>query len=108
MRAHVAGELSEHRAGLVAGEVRLLDAAARANVDRHLHAGRDGGPGLDATTLSDARLRAEVRAEAYRQDPTIVLKRGRHAATERYVSLRPAPDIMSYLTGCLLYTSRCV
>lgn len=101
MRAHVAGELSEHRAGLIAGEVRLLDAAARANVDRHLHAGRYGGPGLDATTLSDARLRAEVRAEAYRQDPTIVLKRGRHAATERYVSLRPAPDIMSYLTGYL-------
>ena len=44
---------------------------------------------------------AAARAAAYRRDPRSVTQRASHAATERHVSLRPAPDTMCYLTALL-------
>ena len=44
---------------------------------------------------------AAVRAAAYRRDPRSVTQRAAHAAAERCVSLRPAPDTMACLTALL-------
>ena len=49
----------------------------------------------------DRAITAAVRAAAYRRDPASVAKRAGHAVTERTVSLRPAPDTMTYLTALL-------
>ncbi|WP_082046330.1 HNH endonuclease [Arthrobacter sp. L77] len=38
---------------------------------------------------------------AYRRDPRSVTQRASHAAGERHVGLRPAPDTMTYLTALL-------
>lgn len=110
MTAFVAGELSEYRAGLIATEVALLDPAGRAEVDRalcgsraHTDALRDPLAAIQAGSaaanplagMSDRQVRAAAATAAYRVDPTTPLRRGRHAETERYVSLRPAPDTMT-------------
>ena len=49
----------------------------------------------------DRRIIAAARAAAYRRDPRTVTQRASHAATERHVSLRPAPDTMCYVTALL-------
>ncbi|MDQ0755983.1 hypothetical protein QFZ61_001970 [Arthrobacter sp. B3I4] len=49
----------------------------------------------------DRAITAAARAAAYRRDPRSVTQRAAHAATERHVSLRPAPDTMCYLTALL-------
>ena len=46
-------------------------------------------------------LAAAARTAAYRRDPRSVTERAAHAATERHVSLRPAPDTMCHLTALL-------
>jgi hypothetical protein len=43
----------------------------------------------------DRAIIAAARTAAYRLDPRSVAERARHAATDRYVSLRPAPDTMT-------------
>ena len=110
MGRHVAGEVSEYRAGLIATEVALLDAEGRAEVDRELNAFRDDptradrkkkAAGVDLGGMSDRALRAAAAAAAYRVDPSIIRRRGRHAESERFVSLRPAPDTMTILSAYL-------
>ena len=49
----------------------------------------------------DRRLVAAARARAYELDPHAALKRSRKAEGERHVSLRPAPDTMTWLTALL-------
>ena len=44
---------------------------------------------------------AAAKAAAYRRDPRSVAGRASRAAAERTVSLRPAPDTMTYLTALL-------
>jgi hypothetical protein len=51
--------------------------------------------------FGDRAIVSAVRAAAYRRDPRSVAKRSSHAVTERTVSLRPAPDTMTYLTALL-------
>ncbi|GAB2714294.1 hypothetical protein GCM10027038_10660 [Arthrobacter bambusae] len=51
--------------------------------------------------MGDKAIIAAARAAAYRRDPRSVTQRASHAATERHVSLRPAPDTMTYLTALL-------
>ena len=109
MGRHLAGEVSEYRAGLIATEVALLDAEGRAEVDRELNAFRDDparadrkkSAGVDLGGMSDRAVRAAAAAAAYRADPSIIRRRGRHAESERYVSLRPAPDTMTILNAYL-------
>ncbi|MCB1254918.1 MAG: DUF222 domain-containing protein [Austwickia sp.] len=103
MMRFVAGELSEYRAGLIAAEVALLDAAGRAEVDSMLNSWQPGsgkGP-TDITAMSSRAVRAAAAQAAYRVDPTVPIRRGKHAESERYVSLRPAPDTMAILSAYL-------
>jgi hypothetical protein len=51
--------------------------------------------------VGDRAIVAAARAAAYRRDSHSVTQRASHAATERCVSLRPAPDTMTYLTALL-------
>ena len=90
------GQLNEWRATLLVRETACLSAADRAAVDEELapDTGTFDGAG-------DRRLIAAARAAAYRRDPRSVTARAAHAATERHVSLRPAPDTMCYLTALL-------
>jgi 5-methylcytosine-specific restriction endonuclease McrA len=52
-------------------------------------------------SLGDAGVAREARALAYQLDPAATLRRSRGARADRHVSLRPAPDTMTYLTGFL-------
>jgi hypothetical protein len=92
------GVLSEWRATLLVRETAYLTREQRAVIDAEL-------AGLDATDpleqMSDRKLVAEAQRIAYRLDPHAVLDRARRAERDRSVTLRPAPDTMSYLTGLL-------
>ncbi|MFK4295773.1 hypothetical protein ABH924_000909 [Arthrobacter sp. GAS37] len=90
------GQLNEWRATLLVKETACLSAEDRCAVDEELAAdtGTFDGAG-------DRAIIAAARTAAYRRDPRSVTQRASHAATERHVSLRPAPDTMTYLTALL-------
>ncbi|SFT35479.1 HNH endonuclease, partial [Arthrobacter sp. ov118] len=90
------GQLNEWRATLLARETACLTPADRAAVDDEL--------APDTGTLNgagDRALIAAARAAAYRRDPRSLTQRAAHAATDRHVSFRPAPDTMCTLTALL-------
>ena len=89
-----AGEISEYVASIVCHETSHLDQATRRTVDGQL-ASRDL-PGM-----SPKRATAVVRKLAYQADPAGAVNRARVEEKERRVSLRPAPDTMSLLSGYL-------
>jgi hypothetical protein len=91
-----AGQISEWRATLVTRETACLSVEHRLRVDAEL-AARPGG--LEA--MGDKTLAAEARRVAYRLDPHAVTNRAQQAESARRVSLRPAPDTMSVLSGLL-------
>ena len=91
-----AGRLNEWRATLVVKETACLSVADRQAVDAELAADTGNLAGAGDRTIISA-----VRAAAYRRDPQSVAKRASHAVSERHVSLRPAPDTMTYLTALL-------
>ncbi|SLJ90475.1 HNH endonuclease [Arthrobacter sp. P2b] len=91
-----AGQLNEWRATLVVRETACLSVEDRQAVDEELAA--DTGT---FTGAGDRAIVAAVRAAAYRRDPKSVARRASRAVTERNVSLRPAPDTMTYLTALL-------
>ncbi|WP_443623193.1 DUF222 domain-containing protein [Arthrobacter cavernae] len=96
MAALETGQLNEWRATLLVKETACLSAVDRCAVDEELAA--------DTGTLSGAGDRAIIaaaKAAAYRRDPRSVTERASRAAAERHVSLRPAPDTMTYLTALL-------
>lgn len=95
-----AGDLNEWRATLLVRETACLSAADRCAVDERLAA--DTGTFAGA---GDRTIVAAARAAAYRLDPASVLNRARNAVSERHVSLRPAPDTMTYLTALLPVTA---
>lgn len=96
MQALSTGSISEWRATLVCRETALLDVGDRLAVDAHI------GPRLAG--LSDRATAAEAARIAYLLDASVITRRCRHATTQRYVSLRPAPDTMTYLTAFLPVT----
>jgi len=51
--------------------------------------------------VGDAALVADAKAIAYRLDPRAVVERAGKVAEERTVSIRPAPDTMTYVTALL-------
>jgi hypothetical protein len=77
----------------VVRETAVLSLEHRQQVDVEL-AGKLAG-------LGDRDTAAQARAIGYRLDPGSAIRRTRGARSDRYVSLRPAPDTMSYLTGFL-------
>ena len=90
------GVLSEWRATLVVRESACLDIEDRARLDAELCsevAALDG--------LGDAALTAAAKAIAYRLDPHAVVERAAKAESERTVTIRPAPDTMTYVTALL-------
>jgi hypothetical protein len=93
MAALTRGDTSEWRATLVVRETATLTRADRTTVDAELAQRLPG--------LGNRQLAAEARKLGYRLDPTSLLRRTRGAETDRRVSLRPAPDTMTYLTGFL-------
>jgi hypothetical protein len=93
LRALFAGDINEWRATIVARETATLSAEHRADVDEAL------APML--ARLGDAGIEREAKKLAYELDPASVLRRVRGAVKDRRVSIRPAPDTMSYLTGFL-------
>ncbi len=91
-----AGVLSEWRATLIVRESACLDVEDRRALDAELCS--------DTATLDgmgDARVAAAAKAIAYRLDPHAVVDRAAKAETERTVTIRPAPDTMTYLTALL-------
>ena len=96
MTALEAGQISEWRATLIARETACLSTEHRGLVDAEL-AAHPGGLG----TLGDRAVAAEARRIGYRLDPHAVTRRASKAADDRRVSLRPAPDAMTWL-GALL------
>ncbi len=96
LRALERGEVSEWRATLMVRETACLSRTDRTTVDAEL-AARPGG----LAALGDRRTAAEARQVAYRLDPYAVTNRARRAQSERRVTVRPAPDTMSLVTGLL-------
>jgi hypothetical protein len=90
------GALSEWRATLIVRESACLDVEDRRTLDAELCAERAGLNGM-----GDARVAAVAKAIAYRLDPHAVVERAAKAENERTVTIRPAPDTMTYLTALL-------
>jgi hypothetical protein len=90
------GNLNEWRATLLVKETACLSVEDRCAVDEELapDTGTFDGKG-------DKAIVAAAKAAAYRRDPRSVVGRASRAAVERTVSLRPAPDTMTYLTALL-------
>jgi hypothetical protein len=91
-----AGVLTEWRATLIVRESACLDVDDRRALDAELCADRSGLNGM-----GDARVVAAAKTIAYRLDPHAVVDRAAKAETERTVTIRPAPDTMTYLTALL-------
>jgi Domain of unknown function (DUF222) len=88
-----AGRITEWTATLVVKATACLSTDGRRRVDEAL-ADRLG-------TMSDRRTAKAADALAYELDPAAFVARGRKAVTDRRVTVRPAPDVMSYLTAYL-------
>ena len=84
------GDVSEWQITLVARETAYLDPDTRRAIDERI-ADR-------LSTWGDAQTVREVRKLAQAADPGAAVARQRRAASERCVTLRPAPDTMCYLT----------
>jgi hypothetical protein len=90
------GVLSEWRATIVVRESACLDVEDRQVLDAELCADVASLEGI-----GDARLAAAAKALAYRLDPRAVVEQAAKAESERTVTIRPAPDTMTYLTALL-------
>jgi hypothetical protein len=90
------GLLSEWRATLIARESACLQVEDRRLLDAELCA--DAGK---LAGMGDARITAEAKAIAARLDVQAVVDRAAKAAAERTVTIRPAPDCMTYVTVLL-------
>jgi Domain of unknown function (DUF222) len=91
-----AGVLSEWRATLIVKESACLSLQDRATLDMEMCA--------DQSTLAgqgDKRITAAAKQIAYRLDPHAVVERAARAESERTVTIRPAPDTMTYVTVLL-------
>ena len=91
-----AGQVSEWRATLLVRETACCTREDRAVIDRAVAGDPDR-----LEQLSDSQLIAEVRRLAYRLDPHALVDRQARARADRNVTLRPAPDTMTYLTALL-------
>lgn len=101
----VVNEMPNTFAALAAGVIGERDAtalvAATACLSRDDRAGVDTAIADELGTVSHRRLIAAAQAAAYQADPQAATARRAHAESERRVSLRPAPDCMTFLTALL-------
>jgi hypothetical protein len=91
-----AGRLSEWRATLIVRESACLDVEDRRALDSELCA-----DGSKLQGMGDARITAAARAIAYRLNAQAVVDRAAKAESERTVTIRPAPDTMTWVTALL-------
>ena len=91
--ALAAGRTTEWRAQLVARETIWLSREQREVVDREI--------ALRLEQWGDRQVEAEVKKLSYRLDPRGYVDRSAGHAKDRRVTVRPAPETMSYLTGYL-------
>jgi len=87
------GEISEYRATLIIKETACLDVEHRRQVDQEL-AGT-------LSTMGDRQTADTAAKIAYRLDPSSCVERNRKALEDRRVTIRPAPDTMTYLSALL-------
>src|SRR6478735_8551289 len=87
------GEGSEWRATLIARET--------AHLSKEHHAEIDAVIADQLAGWSDTQTEREARGWAHRLDPDGAADRARKAVTDRRVTIRPAPDCMTYLTALL-------
>lgn len=85
--------MSEWRATVLCRETAVLSVEDRREVERR--------PKGDLPSMGDAQVGRAARGLAAQLDPQSVARRASRATAERCVSLRPAPDTMTYLTGLL-------
>jgi hypothetical protein len=90
------GRLSQERATLLVKETACLDLADRQIIDFELCA----DPAV-LEGVGNRRLVGLITEHANRLDPAARAKRAAKAASDRCVSIRPAPDAMTYLTALL-------
>ena len=90
------GALSEWRATLIARESACLDVEDRRRLDAELCADVDTLDGM-----GDARIVAKAKEIAARLDAQAVVDRAAKAEADRTVTIRPAPDCMTYVTVLL-------
>jgi len=90
------GALSEWKATILVRESACLDIEDRALLDFEMCSDRNRLDGM-----GDAALAAAAKAIAYRLDPHAVVDRAAKAPSERTVTIRPAPDTMTYVTALL-------
>jgi hypothetical protein len=90
------GALSEWRATLIVRESACLDVEHRRVLDAELC-----GDVSTVQGLGDARVAAAAKQIACRLDVSAVVDRAAKAEKDRTVSIRPAPDTMTYVTALL-------
>ncbi|WP_369370078.1 DUF222 domain-containing protein [Promicromonospora sp. Populi] len=91
-----AGRLSEERALLLVKETACLTLEDRRQIDADLCADPDTLRGVGTR-----RLVGLITDRANQIDPAALVKRAAKATSERCVTIRPAPDTMSYVTALL-------
>ncbi|WP_157237223.1 HNH endonuclease [Promicromonospora sukumoe] len=91
-----AGVLSQWRATILVRETSHLSLEHRALIDEEIC-----GPArlAELAKMSTRRLIARIKELAAQLDVHACVKRNAKAVTERRVSIRPAPDLMVYLTA---------
>ena len=99
LAALAAGLLSEWRATLLVRESACLTVEDRATLDARMCANQSALEGK-----GDKRIEADAKAIAYELDPHAVVDRAVRAESERTVTIRPAPDTMTYVTALLPMT----
>jgi len=90
------GRITEWTATLIARETACLSREDRALVDAFVASDQDR---LEAMGLRE--IVSTCQAEAARLDAASVVARRRQAERDRHVTLRPAPDAMTWLTALL-------
>src|SRR4051812_11806850 len=90
------GALSEWRATLIARESACLSVEDRRSLDEELCAEVSKLDGM-----GDARITAAAKEIAYRLDAQAVVDRAAKAEADKTVTIRPAPDTMTYVTALL-------
>ena len=91
-----AGHIDEWTATVIARETACLPLSHRLALDEEVAADPAG-----LEQLSARQLLARLRREAERLDPASCVARRRQAESHRRVTLRPAPDSMTWLTALL-------
>lgn len=89
------GDVSEWGATLVARETAVLTLEERREVDARL------APTMATSGVSEQQLGDAARAMAQQLDPAAAVRRAAKAEADRCMTIRPAPDCMTYVTAHL-------